>query len=164
MKRVNESSSLAKRIFPVVGAVVVFASLIPNVEAVIYKWVDDVGRIHYADRPVTKDAKQVPFREPHSAAADDRDLMERLENQRELLDVRQYERKIEKKREEKLAKAKKERQQRCADLRGHLTKVRQAGAVYDVNDAGDRVYSADGALEAYIEKLEGVYEKSCSGR
>ena len=161
MKLVNESSSLAKRISPVIGAVVFFASLIPSVEADIYKWVDDDGRIHYGDRPATEDAKQIPFREPRSAAADDRSLMERLEEQKRVLDVRQYEREIKKKRAEKLAKIKKEQQQRCVDLKSHISKVRQAGAVYDVDDSGNKNYSADGALEAYVEKLEGIYEKSC---
>jgi hypothetical protein len=164
MKLVNESSSLAKRVFPVIGAVVFLASLIDSAEAVVYKWVDDDGKIHYGDRLATKGAKQLPFREPHSAAADDRSLMERLEKQKELLDIRQYERRIAKKRQEKLAKANREQRRHCTDLRDHLTKARQAGVVYEVDDSGNRVYSADEAFAAYIGRLEGAYEKSCSGR
>jgi len=164
MKPANEPSSLARRMFPVIGAVLFFAPVIPSVDAVVYKWVDDDGVIHYGDRPATEGAKQLPFREPHSAAADDRSLMERLEKQEKLLDVRQYERKIEKKRAEKLATAKKERQRHCADMSHHLAKAREAGVVYEVDDAGNRVYSADEALTAYIGKLEGAYRKSCSGR
>ncbi len=68
-------------------AVVLIAVLPVNGFSEVYKWVDEDGKVHFADRPTGSNAEQVDIKSSDDSLKPDLETEKRLEKQRKLLKV-----------------------------------------------------------------------------
>ena len=109
----------------------------------IYKWIDQEGRVHYGDRPQATSSQPMNIDALPAVPPSAGDSYERrLEKQRRLLDAYDKERAERKAKAEKQSQSKQQRKRNCGIAEDRLRAIRQAGFLYDVDEAGERrVYS-----------------------
>ena len=136
------------------AAVLIYAD---TLQAEVYKWVDDDGRIHYSDRPGAQ-ARQLNIDiEPAVGDAG----IDRKEKRQRYLDAVAKERadKEQKAQEEKQRKA--EQQRRCLFAKDRLYRLRRAGYLYDLDQSGERVVLTDSERETAIQDFEKNIQRYC---
>lgn len=107
----------------------------------VYRWVDDQGKVHYGDRPPSKD-KARPI-EMESAPAPAPDDHERRARTRRLLDAMESERDREKKQAAQAKAEKTRRERNCEVARRHVTLYQRANKISRVGADGNRIYLSD---------------------
>lgn len=130
-----------------------------NVNAEVYKWVDDEGNVHYGDRPGQTDSEKVDVNEStHSVP----DYEKQLDQQEKLLQVYEEER-LEKKQQRVDAQKEREiRKKQCVVLRNRLRSLKSANVIYTLDDEGNRVYKDEGFQETQIKEIESQLTKNCT--
>ncbi|KZZ45097.1 hypothetical protein A3759_10845 [Thalassolituus sp. HI0120] len=136
------------------------------VEAQVYKWVDDNGKVHFGDqpprnKPVAAEKVELkiaprPTNEPLASEA------ERVRRQQQLLQTLSQERQ---QREEKRAKAKVAKERKaalCKRLAAKRDEMLRANAIYTTNENGEREYMDESKGTAYREDLVALYKKECA--
>lgn len=139
------------------------------VEAQVYKWVDENGKVHFGDQPPRKkptSAEKVELKiaprisnEPVANEAD------RARRQQQLLKTLSDERqqREEQRAQAKAAKAAKERKAAmCKRLAAKRDEMLRANAIYSTNDNGEREYMGEAEGAAYRKELVARYKKECS--
>lgn len=133
----------------------------------IHKWVDENGRVHYGDKPVSGAAseklniKDKPSQKPATSNS-------RLEKQQKLLDAMEASRN---ERQEKLAEkqaiidAKKKHKKQCAEMRNDLIDYERGGiSWYEVDDNGERRFLNNDELEERKQELRESLQKHCGDK
>ncbi len=146
------------------GLVICFCLVLP-VEAEVYKWTDEHGRVHFSDKPPSKDAPAYQLRAPASAGntSSQESLTDaaRRARQKKLSDS------LEADRQEKLqAEAKRKQQQakrehNCKVARAELTANKRANLIYDYDQQGNRVYYSEAKKQRYLESIHAEVRKWC---
>ena len=112
-----------------------FISLIvlvaPLASAQVYKWVDENGRTHYGDKPLSKEAETLHFQEPPQL---DEDHKSRTGKQRRLLEVYDEERAENKQRKAEIATKKLKRNSECQKARKNQQDIAKATFLYKKSD------------------------------
>lgn len=105
----------------------------------VYRWVDEHGRVHYADRPAHDDAEAIRL-DPVPPAAPGPGHEARREQRARIGHM--FAREREKKAAARAAEARRAavRDANCAAAQRRLEGLTRASAVYHVNEDGDRVY------------------------
>lgn len=136
------------------AAVLIYAD---TLQAEVYKWVDDDGRVHYSDRPGAQ-ARQLNI--DIGPAVGDAGI-DRKEKRQRYLDAVAKERadKEQKEQEEKQRKA--EQQRRCLFAKDRLYRLRRAGYLYDLDQSGERVVLTDSERETAIQDFEKNIQRYC---
>ena len=124
----------------------------------VYKWVDDNGRAHYSDRPRpgNTEAVHVPTTLPP-----DPHLAERRRRQQRLLEA------IDHERQEKLDAELQSRQQQagrrrnCARALDQLRMLDRQGRVFELDDAGERLYWDAQTRSQRRSEISRYLEKNC---
>ncbi len=112
----------------------------PAVNAGVYKWTDEDGRIHYGDRPTGVDSETIEVKPaPHP----DADIEERREKQRKLLELINEEREEDKQKQEATEREKKERQINCENAKKYYEQLKTAGGLFKQGEDGSRVVLTD---------------------
>jgi len=133
----------------------------------VYKWVDEKGKIHFSDKPMSQNAETITIKQQpriggggapetagHTSGPGSTEKLLNAYSQRRQL--KQQQEAQEKARQQKLAA----QQKQCDQLRNHL--VRSEGRrLYDVNDKGEKVYLSDAEIEASRNKLQSDLNKHC---
>ena len=139
--------------------IVFFLFCFNNVNAEVYKWVDESGKVVYGDKPTSTEADKIKIKK---TPARDPVVQERIDKQNKLLDVMQEERneKIALEKEER--KKKEEQEKICADARRDLKENKEASALYTETDDPDnpRIWS-DEERKAEEKKFEEFIKKNC---
>lgn len=134
-------------------------SCLSNVNAEVYKWVDENGKIVYGDKPTSTDANEIKIkRTPEKDSV----VQERNTKQNKLLDVMKQERteRDALKKEEK--KKKHEQEKMCANARKKLQKMKDASYLYQKSDdPNNPIIMSDEERKAEELKLENNIKKNC---
>lgn len=129
-------------------------------QAGVYKWVDEQGRVHYGDKPVSDNAGEVKLKEQNSSEPSSLSDS-RIEKQQRFLRAREEER-AEKKQalaEEKRKKA--EAKRNCTRAKKEYDKYRYAGSIYEKSKDGERKYLSFKDREEYEKSLAAKVKKWC---
>jgi len=116
------------------------AVLLAPAEAEIFKWTDEQGRVHYGDHPPAEDARSVDIDPGTSTGSPVPSDAERREKTRRLLRAYDEERRIKQQQEQQQQAREAERRKRCARARDRLKQYRHAGALYDLDEQGNRQF------------------------
>ncbi len=130
-----------------------------GLSAGVYRWVDDQGKVHYGDRPPSKDkAKSI---EVESAPAPEPDDGERRAKTRRLLDAMESERNREKEQaaQDKAEKARRERN--CEVARRHVTLYQRANKISRVGADGERTYLSDEERDQALTHARSLVDRWC---
>jgi hypothetical protein len=129
--------------------------------AEIYKWVDDQGRVNYADRaegdsPALRiEADESPSTAPASES------MSREEKRRRLLETMQEER-YEKQERRAKEKADREREHRkCIVYKDRMRQIERASRMYSLDRNGNRIYMSDEERDKSTRALQASIDKYC---
>ncbi len=132
----------------------------------IHKWVDEHGRVHYGDRPVSgASSEKIDIRSKPSKPVTDNS---RLQKQQRMLDAMEASRK---ERQDKLAEkqaildAKKKHKKQCAEMRNDLIDYERGGiSWYEVDDNGERHFLTNDELEERKRELRQSLQKHCGDK
>lgn len=135
------------------------------VEAQVYKWVDENGKVHFGDQPPRKkptSAEKVELKiAPRTSNEPVANEADRARRQQQLLKTLSDERQ---QREEKRAKAKAAKERKaamCKRLAAKRDEMLRANAIYTTNDQGEREYMDEAKGAAYRKELVARYKKEC---
>lgn len=124
-------------------------------QAEVYRWVDAQGRIHFGDKPPARQgATSIEIESQPAPAQPAPDAAERRDKQQRLLRAWEEERR---QREEQAAEAKhkqERRQRNCHIAKDRLRTYRDAGRLYDLDQAGQRRVLGDTEHRAALKEAE----------
>ena len=148
-----------------IAAAVLIAVLPVNAFSEVYRWVDEDGKVHFADRPTGSNAEQVDIKSSDDSLKPDLETEKRLEKQRKLLKVYEEERKEKTFKEaearEQKRKEEEERVTMCADAKDYKQNAELAGAMYNLDEEGNRVYLNEEEFEAELKRADKLIEEWC---
>jgi hypothetical protein len=139
--------------------------LVLPVQAEVYKWTDEQGRVHFSDKPPSKDTPEYQLRTPASAgsASSQESLTdaERRARQKKLSDSLEADRSEKQQAEAKRKQQQARREHNCTVARAELTASKRANLVYDYDQQGNRVYYSEAKKQRYLESLRAEERKWC---
>lgn len=135
-----------------------------SLQAEIYRWVDESGKVHFSDRPNDGAAHklQIETREGEPVDTDQQQYLdEQRDQQQRLLDAYREER--EAREEERLKAEERERQrsQNCAYARNRLRQY-DGARLYQPLENGGRRYLDDNERQREMERVEEAVQRWCS--
>ena len=131
------------------------------VNAEIYRWTDDNGRVHYGERPPHDAANRVDLSRASRPAAPAASETERRARQQRMLDAFSH------KREQKKAQKALEQQKRqqlakdCEQIKRHWRDLNYGGPIYYEMPDGGRRYLDDNERAAELDELRPAYRQAC---
>lgn len=139
---------------------------VPVVHAgTVYKWVDEDGQVNYGRQPKSKNAEKIIIKQRKvtpAYKAEQNDDVERIDKQKRFVDALNAE-------EESLAIEKKKKQERNAQIqlrcnasRDQLKRAVDSGALYDLDEKGNRILLDKKQYEIAIEQAKARVEKWCN--
>ncbi|MDZ7661317.1 DUF4124 domain-containing protein [Thiohalophilus sp.] len=132
-----------------------------SMAAEVYKWTDEQGRVHYGDRPPEEGASSVDVDPGPASGSPIPGDAERREKTRRLLRAYEEERRVKQQREQRQEAEAAERHKRCAWARDRLRRYKQAGRLYDLDEAGNRRILADSQRQQAEAQAARDVEKWC---
>ena len=136
-----------------------FASL--QLQAAVYQWTDEKGRVHFSDRPVDEKATEKNIRTSPRNSSNRSIQEDRKQKRQRMMDVYQQERVEKREAAAKDKQAREERKRRCINARVEYENYRSVGSIYDMDENGKRTYLDKGQREEYIASLKAKVAKFC---
>jgi hypothetical protein len=139
--------------------------LVTPVQAEVYKWTDEQGRVHFSDKPPTEDTAEYQLRTPASAgdASSPESLTdaERRARQKKLSDSLEADRRDMQRAEAKRQKNKSIREHNCKLARQNLDATLRTNQIYDEDEHGNRVYYDEVRKQKFIQARRADVRKWC---
>lgn len=132
----------------------------PVCHAEIYKWTDEHGRVHYGERPASKNTEKVEIKSSPSNH-DPGISSERQEKQRKLLEVLEEERQEKAQKKEEELKQKREIERECAELNDYYQSLKEVNLVYELDEEGNRNFLSEDQHQQEIAEVEKYLDKHC---
>jgi hypothetical protein len=136
---------------------------VSGIQAEVYRWVDEQGRVHFSDQPNLGGARKLELSEPtpDSAGIDQERLdAERNREQERLLDAYREERESRELEREKAEKAERQRASNCAYARNRLRTYGNSRLYKPLEDGGLR-YLDDDERQREIDRVERSVQHWC---
>ena len=135
------------------------------VQAEVYKWTDEQGRVHFSDTPPTEDSAGYQVQAPASTGnaspqGPDTDA-ERRARQNKLSDSLEADRRDLEKADAKRNKQKMIREHNCRVARADLNATLKTNRIYDEDQQGNRVYYDEAQKQKFIEARRAAVSKWC---
>ncbi|MEJ2693217.1 MAG: DUF4124 domain-containing protein [Candidatus Thiodiazotropha sp.] len=132
-------------------------------QAEVYRWTDEKGRVHFSDRPTSESAKEIDLREASPPNGPSHQAMpeDRKEMRKRMLEVFEQERAEKREAAVKKKEERKERKRKCLDARARYENYNTAGSIYDYTESGERKYLDKQQRREYLAKLKADVERYC---
>jgi len=156
--KANRSFSPSSGRWKYLAVIPIYVAILP-VQADVYKWMDEDGRVHYGDRPGSPASEKIEIRR---APAPDEGLELRQEKRQRLLELYEEERaeKHQKMAEEQAKKS--EIRRKCQELKYYQRSLKEARRLYELDNEGNRRYLDDAEQQKAITELDETIQKHCS--
>jgi hypothetical protein len=133
----------------------------PLLQAGVYKWTDEQGRVHFSDRPVSESStevkiKKAPTRGPGSNGSEERQLQ-----MKRMLDVYQEDRANKKEARTKAKKEREKRKAKCIYAKDRYKSHSRATGIYGFNKEGKRSYLDDEQRKSHMKRLKADVDRWC---
>ena len=144
--------------------IVLLFSQLSNAET-IYKWVDEDGQVHFGSKAGSKDAKEVKIKDRYidsGKSAPSLSAQERANKTKRFLNALDAENKSiadEKRKKEKDAELK---DSRCNASRDQLKRYENSGALYDLDEKGNRILLNKKQYEQAMSQAKARVQKWCN--
>jgi E3 ubiquitin-protein ligase DOA10 len=126
--------------------------------AEFYRWVDEKGHTHFADRPQHSQPHEIAVR---PAAAAPADAAQRRDKTRRLLNAFQVERQQQREAQVKRQEETQKRRRNCVLARDNLRQSSEAGNIYRLDASGNRVYLSEPERAAAIRRHQQAVAEWC---
>lgn len=140
---------------------IMMSALAPSVQAAVYKWVDEQGKVHYGERPRGAQAEELKIKPQSEAQTKPIDPAHRLERQKRLLQSYENKRQAEKKQRQKSAEVEAENQRKCTEARDQLKGYEEARYLYNLDGKGERKILTDAERAKETAELRDAIRKYC---
>ncbi|MDH5426459.1 MAG: DUF4124 domain-containing protein [Gammaproteobacteria bacterium] len=133
-----------------------------QLQADVYKWLDENGRVHYGDRPAS--VKQADDQRMDIKL--DRQVVkslpgDRREKRKKLLDAIDEDRQLRKQQVEKEKKKRAELAKQCHQAKDSLKSYQRSRSVYNLDKEGNRVTLPSSARDKMIVDLKAKIDRHC---
>ncbi len=139
-----------------------------QVEAQIYKWVDENGKVHYSDKPPAHleedQTESITIEESKQKSANQNQLsaQERVKQANKWLDS-QRQTQLQKDKEKATERKQLEkRQKECDRMKKEQMAYQRSNVIWDVNDKGETVYLNEQEREKLLNDMQQVVTTACS--
>ena len=108
----------------------------------VYKWVDEDGQVHYGSKAKAKDAKEIEIKNRFIDSGNTSAPLsaeERVDKQKRFLNALDAENKSTAEAKEKKKQQEELKTTRCNAARDQLKRYESSGALYDLDEKGDRI-------------------------
>jgi dsRNA-specific ribonuclease len=124
--------------------------------AQVYKWVDESGQVHYADRPETTQAEQVKIRQNETTTprAKDKEKIDYLKDKNKAKSEQAEELK-----EQKMSN--KEKRKLCNEAKSDLQAIMSRGRVREINEKGEYTYLTEEQRQQRISAARKKQKEFC---
>jgi len=133
--------------------------------ATVYKWVDEDGQVHYGSRAEHKNAKEIEIKNRYIDSGNSSaplSAQERVDKQKRFLNALDAENKSisdEKRKKKEQAELK---ITRCNASRDQLRRYENSGALYDLDEKGNRILLNKKQYEQAMGQAKARVEKWCN--
>ncbi|WP_165856889.1 DUF4124 domain-containing protein [Marinobacter sp. JSM 1782161] len=135
----------------------------PALQAEVYQWTDDQGRVHFGDRPPEQgNARTMELRQPQKLNGEGENNTQRLDDLDDFFQQRREQRQAEEAAAAEEAARDAERAEACRRMLAELRHMESVRVFYELNDQGERVYLDDAAGDRYRREFRQNYEKHCN--
>lgn len=131
-----------------------------QLQAGVYKWVDENGRVHFSDRPTASESTEVRIKQQERTAPSADQHNRKLKMQR-MLDVYQEEREEKREAKQKQQEAKTRRKQNCARAKDRYNSHVRARGIYNYDKNGERQYLSDDERARHMKSLKSEISRWC---
>ena len=132
------------------------------VQASVYKWVDENGKVHYGDQPkVSQPAVEMSIDDTSPALSPSNDGMSREEKRERLLESMEEDRLEKREKREQQQALKQQNRKKCNRYRDRMRHYERANSLYKLDRDGNRVYMSDGDRARATNKLQANIKKYC---
>lgn len=137
------------------------AAAVPHA-AEVYRWTDELGRVHYGQRPPPQGAQKMhlPDARPALPTAD-QPSAQRRDRQQRLLEAYEYEREQKRIAEARVAQQRERDAARCRELQKSWRLLSYAGPVYRTDASGERRYLSEDERTAEKDELRRAHLQTC---
>jgi len=143
-----------------------FLFMVPLINhAGVYKWVDDNGKVHYSDRPITTQPSvemNIDDSAPKPSFSGGDDRLSREEKRERLLQSMQEDRIEKQEQREKQKALKQQNRAKCNRYRDQMRHYERASGLYKLNEDGKRVYMSDSDRAKATKNLQRKIKKYCN--
>lgn len=134
----------------------------PPLQAAVYKWTDEHGQVHFSDRPVADEAKEVEIRTKVPEGGSGRRIApDRKELRRRMLDSYEQERADKREAAKKAKQEKEARKKKCLNARARYDEYSTVGGIYNYLESGEREYLNKSQREQFIAQLKADVKRYC---
>jgi hypothetical protein len=130
-------------------------------QAAIYQWTDEQGRVHYSDRPVHDSAEKIKTPKTSAPSQSQTPSVDRQQRRQRMLEIYEQERAEKREAKAKAKQERKERRRQCLDARIDYENYNTAGSIYDYQENGERVYLDKQQREKLLSDLKAKMEQYC---
>lgn len=135
------------------------------VQAEVYKWTDEQGRVHFSDTPQTEDSAGYQVQAPASTGnassqGPDTDA-ERRARQRKLSDSLEADRYEKEQAEAKRKEQEAMREHNCKLARRDLNATQRTNRIFDYDQQGNKVYYDEVQRQKFIAERRAAVSKWC---
>jgi hypothetical protein len=131
-------------------------------QAAVYQWKDENGRIHFSDRPVHENATEKSIKSPPKSSSPAAVPEDRKQRRQRMLDVYEKERAEKREAKAKEKQERKEQKRKCLEARARYDEYNSARSIYDYSDSGERKYLNKGEREGFIAELKANVARYCN--
>lgn len=130
----------------------------PLAQALVYKWTDEHGRVHYSDQPHRQDTQSIalPQRTTKTGLSKNRS-----ETRQKLLQAIEEDRLEKQEQQRKQKQQARYRRKQCMLLRDKLRHLSRAAGVYRLNNKGERVFLSAEQRNRSVARLKKQISKTC---
>ena len=132
-----------------------------TLNADVYKWVDEDGRVHYGDKPSGNQATEIDIKPSSSQPARSEDWKTIQQRQKKYLEYLEDERKDRDEIKAKQAAEKAERQRLCTEATEYHQKLLSNRLWYREDKDGNKVYLDYKEKDEEIRKTKEMMDKFC---
>lgn len=143
-----------------VGGLLLLLAL--GAQAQMYKWVDAQGVTHYSQTPPPAGTQTQTVAPKSASGGGKASGSGDWQSQQTDFNKRQMDKKDQQSKADAQAAKDATQRQRCAEARDHLSRMKSASGIYQVNENGERVFMDPKASEQAIRSLEADIAKYCS--
>lgn len=131
----------------------------------VYKWIDEDGQVHYGNRPAIDNAKEVKIKDRYidsGKPAKPLNAQERVSKQKKFLNALELEKKAVAERKKKKREQEEVKLMRCNASRDQFRRAKDAGALYDLDEKGNRILLNKKQYEQAMSQAKTRVEKWCN--
>ncbi|MBT2989558.1 MAG: hypothetical protein B6D72_05605 [gamma proteobacterium symbiont of Ctena orbiculata] len=137
-----------------------FLSPVFHLQAGVYKWVDENGRVHFSDRPTAAESTEVEIKQQERSAPSADQHNRQLKMQR-MLEVYQEDREEKKEAKQKQQEEKAKRKQNCARAKDRYNSHVRARGIYRYDKDGERQYLSDEERTRHMKSIKAEIARWC---